>query len=127
MIQAAVPSIARNSTQILKDLSTPQNLLIDPSNLITADGIALLDDANVVIRGLQNVGTTAVRWVCDADNNPDINNFHGVLQAGDALDDGKGGSVDLSGYRGTIRIAAAAGSPRVAPFIARRGPTGVIE
>lgn len=122
-IQAQVPSV-RSSRQLLLDAIRAQDLIVESPKIVTAAGIALADENGVAVRTLQNVGTVAVFYVLDPTNNPSFNNMHGVLAAGTSNNDGTGGFVDLSRFRGTVRVGPADGSSaiRVATFQAKLNP-----
>ena len=117
--QANVPSL-RSSWQLLNDLVSAQDLLIHPPRILIANGEAFPKNKDMVLRSLQNLGTDVIYWyVAPAPDNASTVNFHGVLAAGDAEDDGKGGIVDLSRFQGRVSIYCT-GTPRVATFEASR-------
>jgi hypothetical protein len=113
-----IPSIQRTPVQLLKDAIRPQDLFVLTPNIVILDGIAILNRAEYVIKTLHNMAIEAVYFTCDG-STPSSSNFHGVLAGGTAEDDGTGGYIDLSRFRGEIRILASSGSPRVAVFVAR--------
>lgn len=122
MQQAVLPAREQTQHQLLKDIIQAPDVFIEPPNIITADGVALIDRPRIVVRMLQNIGTSAVYVGIDPSNNPNVDAYHFVLAAGTAANDGLGGQVDLSRIKGTVRVTDASGSgtPRVATLQAWR-------
>lgn len=117
---SSVPNRERTPTKLLEQLVDSMDLLVEGPHIVTAAGLALMDNKFCVVRMLQNVGTNAV-LVAIGVANPAIDGYHFVLAAGTAANDGLGGSVDLSRVRGNVYVAGADGNPpRVATFQARR-------
>lgn len=118
--QVILPQGDKTNNQYLRDLlETPLNYNAEPTNVVTAAGIALDYDRRkrYLIRSLQNIGDVAVMWNIDQDNNPEEESCHGILAAGTAVNDGLGGQVDLSRVRGKVRVKGVAGGAiRVAAF-----------
>ena len=116
----SIRSRERTPVKLLEQLVDSMDLLVEPPNIVVAAGIALTDYNDCVIRHMQNVGTNALLIRIGAA--PTIDNYHFVLAAGTAANDGLGGCVDLSRVRGNIYVAGADGAaPRVSTFQARRG------
>ena len=121
MPAANIPNTLRTKTSLLQDAVDSLSLVIDPPHIVTAAGVALVDHPSLVLRMLQNVGTTVVLVQIDETANPTALAYHFSLAAGTAVDDGLGGVIDLSLIRGTVRVAGVGqGVLRVATFQARR-------
>jgi hypothetical protein len=116
--QANVPAASRGVIQLLQDLAQSQELVVEPASIKTADGLVSPAAEGYVIRWLQNNGTTAVKVGLGPDV-AEANSFHTTLAAGSADDDGTGGFIDLSWYKGDISIYSG-GANRVTVTMARR-------
>lgn len=88
------------------------NIGILPPQIKTAAGIISPDRFTRALCVLQNNKDTVL--LVAINNTPTANAYHWALKACSADDDGTGGSIDLSGIRGNIHIAAASGDPRCA-------------
>lgn len=111
----------RTPTKLLEQLVDSMDLLVDGPRIVTTAGLALTDYKDCVVRMLQNVGTNAV-LVGVGTANPSLDAYHFVLAGGTNINDGLGGSIDLSRIRGNVYVAGADGAAiRVATFQARRG------
>lgn len=105
----------RSPYQLMQALVMGQDLLVQDPIIFTAAGLILPAKRFVSIRTLANVGTVAVMWRIGG--TPTTDSFHGVLGAGNTANDGFGGTVDLSRFRGNVYIAPITGSTcRVVAF-----------
>lgn len=120
--QAILP-VFTTLDQNIRSLIRAQNLDVRPPNLLTASGAetAFPDSDAIAFRVLQNCGTNAV-YVCIGDT-ASANNFHYILAACSAQDDGLGSVMDCSKYKGAVSIYSSA-AHRVATFAAY-GPSKV--
>ena len=84
-------------------------------NIVVANGVACPKrNSGVVLRQLQNCGSTVVKYLIDNNKLCDANNFHGILAGGAAADDGLGSVWSFNGSADRISIYATTGAPRVA-------------
>lgn len=86
-------------------------------NLITANGQALPRQKKTLFRQIQNCGTVPVKYLIDNDNDCTALNFHGVLAACTAEDDGLGSILNLSKVSDRVTIIGVGGTPRVCTFV----------
>jgi len=116
--QAKVPTRA-TERQLLQRITQPlvSTGVLGP-NIISADGEALPAQKATVFRVIQNCGTVAVKYLVDNDNLCTEANFHGILAACSAQDDGLGSIVDFSKVTDRITIKGVGStSPRVCTFV----------
>jgi hypothetical protein len=115
--QAGLPN-KRSDRQLLEALSTPLvSTGILPVNLIVVAGEALPKQNGTAFRVLQNCGTVPVKFLIDNENNCTRDNFHGILSAGVAQDDGMGGIINFDKVGDRITVFVDSGSVRVATFV----------
>ena len=114
--QAILPTFT-TFDQNIRGMVRAQNLDVRPPNILTAAGAeqAFANDNDVALRVLQNCGTVPV-YVCIGDTASAVN-FHYILAACSATDDGLGSVMDCSKYKGAVSIYSSA-AHRVATFIA---------
>ena len=92
--QSTVPN--RRSVSALDGISTQPDLRVQGPRIISANGIAFDKTKRSAFRVLQNVGVTAVKYLVDDNGLASELNFHGILAAGSAEDDGLGSVVNFS-------------------------------
>lgn len=127
-IQAILPEF-RSTEAYIRDAVLAQKLVIDPPKLIVAAGEAFDDQGGVALRFLQNCATVACYYkvvddsnAATAPSNPSAIDFHGVMNACTVQDDGTGGQMDCSRFKGRILVAGVGGGAvRLATFQGR-GP-----
>lgn len=91
-------------------------IVINPTNIVLADGLLFEAENRTSIKFAQNCGTNAVKYKIGSDlTGPD--DFHGILAGGSAEDDGLGSVLDLSKIQEAIYILAVTGTPRVATVL----------
>ena len=119
--QAKVPSGQRsNHDLLLAQVSTQPNVRVQPPLIVEADGEVFPKRRHVAFRLIQNCGLTAVKFLVDDVNDCTEENFHGILAAGSAVDDGLGSvySFPIVGSRITV-FGVAGGAIKVALFEGR--------
>jgi len=105
----------RSDHYLLRDLVMGQTLLVEDPHMVVADGLVFDGAKRAAIRTLENSGTNAVYW--RVNGVPAAGSFHGVLKACTTQDDGTGGFIDLSRFRGSIYLASVDGAAfRVTAF-----------
>lgn len=92
-------------------------------NLIVANGVALLKQSKTLFRQIQNCGTVPVKYLVDNDNLCTDQNFHGILAACTAQDDGLGSIINFSKVMDRVTILGVGGNPRVCTFIGTTSET----
>lgn len=116
--QAKLPTRATDR-ELLQRLSQPMvsTGVLGPA-LIIADGVALPAQKATLFRTIQNCGTVAVKYLVDNDNLCTDLNFHGILAACTAEDDGLGSIVDFSKVTDRVSIKGVGSTtPRVCTFV----------
>lgn len=116
--QAKLPTRA-TERQLLQRITQPlvSTGILGP-RLIEADGEALPQQKATVFRVLQNCGTVPVKYLVDNNSNCTDANFHGVLAACTAQDDGLGSIIDFSKVTDRITIKGVGSTtPRVCTFV----------
>lgn len=74
----------------------PVDLVVLPFKLMTANGEALKSNRlNDAVCYIHNLGTNAIKYLIDDANDANADNFHDVIAAGAAVDDGTGGQVEI--------------------------------
>lgn len=125
--QSIVP-VTRTTDQYIRAQVLAQKLVVAPARIVTVASTAntpILEAKNgVAKRSLHNVGTTVVVW--KVGGVPTVDDYHGVLAAGSAANDGLGSLQDLSDFKGDIYIISLTGAPRVCVFEAT-GPEAEVE
>ncbi len=92
-----------------------------PPRLIEASGLAFEKNDSTVWKFLQNCGTNVVYWAAGVGaGDVSTTNFHGILAACTAQDDGLGSVVNLSRIPGPIYLYSVSGVMRVAVTECRR-------
>jgi len=122
--QSTVPNGRRSERQAIDAIAyIPGDLIVLPPHIIAGVGgtalIALERCTGAAFRVIQNLGTAAVYWlVGNSETADNITNFHGVLAAGNAVDDGLGSVQTFTAVRERVTIFST-GTIRVATFEAR--------
>lgn len=115
--QAQLPT-KRSNRQLAEALVYPSlGSGVAGPNLITANGVALLKQSKTLFRQIQNCGTVPVKYLVDNDNLATDLNFHGILAACTAVDDGLGSIIDFSKVTDRVSIIGVGGTARVCTFI----------
>ena len=112
--QSSSVRYVRSGHQLLRDaLVSQKGVSIKGPRLVTAAGEVFKKQNGVSWREMQNCGIVPVKYLID--NNADCTslNLHGILAAGNAVDDGLGSirQFNITGDRVTIFVDS--GSPRV--------------
>ncbi len=115
--QAKLPT-RLSDRDLLKRITQPlQSSAVQGPNLIEANGVALLPAKGTLCRQLQNCGTVPVKYLIDNQNDCTAANFHGILAACTATDDGLGSIVDFSKVTDRVTILGVGGTPRVCSLV----------
>lgn len=108
----------RSFRQLQEGVITSQKgVSVLPPRIVTANGVALdqrLRPDGVAFRQIQNCGTVPVKYLIDNENNCTAENFHGILAACTAVDDGLGSVLQFSITADRVSILGVGGNPRVA-------------
>lgn len=113
--QASVPD-RRDSFRLQQDqLVTQRGVVVLPPAIVTTNGVALLKRNKMSFRVIQNCATTPVKFLVDDVNLCTAENFHGILAACTATDDGLGGAQSFGITGGRVSIFSAS-TPRVCTF-----------
>lgn len=116
--QAKVKSMPALADFVMASVACDESLNVDPPRLVTADG-EVFDNSPAALRFIQNCGTNGVKYLVSIDEDCAEDLFHGILPGGVDQDDGKGGQLNCSRFKGRITILGVGGSPRVATFRGR--------
>ena len=82
--------------------------------IVTANGVCCDErQGGVLLRQIQNCSIVPVKYLIDNDNNCTADNFHGILAACSAVDDGLGSVLQMSITSQRISILGVGGNPRV--------------
>lgn len=114
--QAIVRSV-RSTKQLLKDNITSQTgTTTKGPRLVTAAGPVFEKARGITWREMQNCGIVPVKYLVDNNADCSANNFHGILAAGNAVDDGLGSvrQFNITGDRVTVFVDS--GAVRVCTF-----------
>lgn len=97
----------RSGHQLLRDAITSQRgtTVLGP-NIVTAAGQVFSRKRGVAWREMQNCGIVPVKYLIDNNADCTANNFHGILAAGTAVDDGLGSirQFNITGDRVTVFV-----------------------
>ena len=112
--QAMVPTRRDARSLLLDAISTQPGVVVLPPRIVAANGVALeRKKRRMAFRVIQNCGTVPVKFLDDNENLATAINFHGILAACSAEDDGLG-SVQAFGISGNqVSIIGVGGTPRV--------------
>jgi len=113
----------RSPYNLLRNLVEAQQLeVFDPLIVTAASPGVVSEDKRWAIRSLENCGTNAVYW--RVGGIPSAGSFHGILKGSVAADDGSGGFVDLSRFRGPVYLASVDGAAMRVVVFQALGPEG---
>ena len=105
----------RTPYQLFQAAAMGMDMFVQDPIILLTSGMILPSKKFSAIRTLTNIGTVAVLWRIGG--TPSIDSYHGVLKACSAVNDGTGGSVDLSRFFGDVYIAPITGTTcRVVAF-----------
>lgn len=112
--QAKLPTRRDAHTLLLDAVSTQKGVVVLPPRIVAANGTALeKKNRRMAFRTIQNCGIVPVKFLVDNVNDATALNFHGILAACSAEDDGLG-SVQPFGITGDrVSILGVGGNPRV--------------
>ena len=112
--QAILPTRRDSYSLQLDSMTTQRGIVVLPPRIVEADGIALNKvSRRMAFRSIQNIGTVAVKFLDDNNELATANNFHGILAAGTATDDGLGSLQSFAISGNQISIIGVGGVPRV--------------
>ena len=104
----------RSERSLLEGFITSQKgTVVLPPNIVIANGVCVTKRQGVAFRQIQNCGTTVVKYLIDNANLCTALNFHGILAAGSAVDDGLGSILQFNINGDRISILGVGGDPRV--------------
>lgn len=105
----------RSDRQLLEAaVQSQRGIQVLGPRIVTANGVCCDErQGGVVLRQIQNCSIVPVKYLIDNDNNCDANNFHGILAACSAVDDGLGSVLQMSITSQRISIFGVGGNPRV--------------
>lgn len=97
--------------------TTMQSTGVLGPNIVVANGQALPEQKKTLFRQIQNCGTVPVKYLISNTEDCTALNFHGVLAACTAEDDGLGSILNLSKVSERVTILGVGGTPRVCTFV----------
>ncbi len=104
----------RSSRSLLEGFITSQKgTSIKGPRLVTAAGVVADKATGVAFRQIQNCGIVPVKYLIDNNALCTANNFHGVLAAGSAVDDGLGSVLQFNITGDRISVFVDSGAVRV--------------
>lgn len=122
--QAAIPTRRDNHSLLRAAVTTQPEVKILGPRIVVGNGEVFSRKPFCAFRQLQNCGTNAVKYLVSNTGDCNEENFHGILAACSAVDDGLG-SVQMFGITGErVTLFSASGTHRVAVFegVAPEGP-----